>query len=213
MSFKSLARKAYHYILNKNQPIFSFDWFSPHIENWETWLAPLKNNKNLYFLEIGCFEGRATRWLLENILTHPTAKIYCIDTFLGSMEHEEDSVDMTLIKKNFHRNIKPYRNKVSVLHHSSHDALRDHHILFKSHSFDFIYIDGSHKASDVLEDAILSFRLLKKNGIMLFDDYEWQRYENPILNPKIAIDAWLACFADQYELVYQGWQLCIKKIV
>ena len=25
----------------------------------------------------------------------------------------------------------------------------------------------------MLEDAVLSFRKLKKNGIMIFDDYEW----------------------------------------
>jgi hypothetical protein len=34
--------------------------------------------------------------------------------------------------------------------------------------------DGSHRARDVLEDAVLSWPLLKVGGIMLFDDYLWQ---------------------------------------
>ena len=40
-------------------------------------------------------------------------------------------------------------------------------------SFDIIYIDGSHAVNDVLEDAVLSFRLLKPEGILIFDDYRW----------------------------------------
>ena len=36
---------------------------------------------------------------------------------------------------------------------------------------DLIYIDGSHLAKDVLSDAILSWKLLKPSGVMIFDDY------------------------------------------
>ena len=39
--------------------------------------------------------------------------------------------------------------------------------------FDIIYIDGNHEPEYVLEDAVLSFRKLKNNGIMIFDDYGW----------------------------------------
>ena len=39
--------------------------------------------------------------------------------------------------------------------------------------FDIIYIDGNHEPEYVLEDAVLSFRKLKKGGIMIFDDYGW----------------------------------------
>jgi predicted O-methyltransferase YrrM len=39
--------------------------------------------------------------------------------------------------------------------------------------FDIIYIDGNHEPEYVLEDAVLSFRKLKKDGIMIFDDYGW----------------------------------------
>jgi hypothetical protein len=53
---------------------------------------------------------------------------------------------------------------------------------------------------------------LKNGGIMIFDDYEWDLYEDQALNPRIAIDAWLRCFAGQYELIHQGYQVCVRKI-
>ena len=40
-------------------------------------------------------------------------------------------------------------------------------------TYDIIYIDGSHATSDVLEDAVLSYRLLKPGGLLIFDDYHW----------------------------------------
>ena len=52
-------------------------------------------------------------------------------------------------------------------------------------------------ASDVLSDAILSFELLKINGIIGFDDYLWKlpNTNNLLTNPKIAIDSFTNIFA------------------
>ena len=194
-----------------NQPVFTQDWFSHNIPNWEKWLYQLKGKSHLRFLEIGSYEGRATRWLLENILTQDSAKIYCIDQFLGSMEHEPK--EMPQVKKFFEYNIQPYRNKVLVFVESSQKALRNHPAIFFENFFDFIYIDGSHQACHVLEDAILSFRFLKKDGLIIFDDYEWNSYEDVKLNPKLAIDSWLACFEGQYEIIHKGWQVCLRKTI
>ena len=44
---------------------------------------------------------------------------------------------------------------------------------FQDNFFDIIYIDGNHEPEYVLEDAVLSFRKLKPNGILIFDDYGW----------------------------------------
>ena len=37
-------------------------------------------------------------------------------------------------------------------------------------SFDFIYVDASHRAPDVLLDAVLAFQLLRIGGLIIFDD-------------------------------------------
>ena len=38
-------------------------------------------------------------------------------------------------------------------------------------NFDLIYVDGSHKSDDVFFDAIESFKVLNKYGVLLFDDF------------------------------------------
>ncbi|CAG8658349.1 1483_t:CDS:2 [Dentiscutata erythropus] len=73
--------------------------------------------------------------------------------------------------------------------------------------FDFIYIDGSHVASNVLADATLAWNLLKDGGIMIFDDYEWGRYKEEYNNPKIAIDAFIKCYNPEIEIIHKGYQI------
>lgn len=68
----------------------------------------------------------------------------------------------------------------------------------KKNYFDFIYVDGSHRAPDVLCDAVLGFKLPKVGGFMAFDDYlqaerAWLPYgTDPLRCPKPAIDAYPA---------------------
>jgi len=69
-------------------PNFSVDWHSHNIPHWRRILERYRGQPKVRALEIGSFEGRSTIWLLENILTHETAHIDCIDTFKGSVEHE-----------------------------------------------------------------------------------------------------------------------------
>jgi len=38
-------------------------------------------------------------------------------------------------------------------------------------NYDIVYIDGSHVANDVLQDAVLVWQLVKVGGFMIFDDY------------------------------------------
>jgi len=38
-------------------------------------------------------------------------------------------------------------------------------------NFDLVYIDGSHMSDDVFFDAMESYKILKKGGILLFDDF------------------------------------------
>lgn len=184
---------------------FSFDWFSHHIENWETWLASLKGRPFLTFLEIGCFEGMATIWLIENILTDDTSNITVVDPFTGSMEHQ--LIDNSNLFDRFMENIG-WHNRVSVQKGTSFDFLSQN-----KDSYDFVYIDGSHIAKDVLLDGILSWKLLRQGGILIFDDYQWNHYPNePKLNPKIAIDSFLEIHDGEYILIEKKQQVCLRKL-
>ena len=192
----------------ENDYIFTVDWFSYNIQIWTHFLNGLKDKPNLRFLEIGSFQGRSTVWLLENILTSNTSTITCIDTFEGSIEHilhfQNDIKNLFDI---FSHNISKFKNKVNIIKDKSQDALKK-----INEKYDFIYVDGDHKASSVIEDAILSFPLLKKGGIMIFDDYLWFEMKKFIDNPKVAIDAFLEIYADKIIILYKNHQVIIEKI-
>lgn len=202
-------------------PNFTANWFDDHIPEWEKHLAVFKGKDYLSFLEIGSFEGRSALWTLENILTGKNCKIVCIDTFQGSAEHPDMNVDTNGIYRRFHENLKLHSDKVIVGQGVSQELLRE----MKLDTFDFIYIDGSHKASDVLEDAVLSWRLLKQGGIMCFDDYFWSHFSNryheegkevdpdaQLQEPRIAIEAFIQVFRTQYEIIGAKEQVFLKKL-
>jgi predicted O-methyltransferase YrrM len=192
----------------KTNYIFTVDWFSSNIPIWTHYLKEFKNKPNLHFLEIGSFQGKSTIWLLENILTDKTSSITCVDTFEGSIEHlmyfENHIKNLFDI---FSHNISKFKNKVNIIKDKSQTALKT-----INEQYDFIYIDGDHKASSVIEDAVLSFPLLKKGGIMIFDDYLWFQMKKHIDNPKPAIDAFLEIYADKITILYKGYQVIVEKL-
>ena len=172
---------------------FTTDWFSRNEKNFSKYLAHLEDTR-CRILEIGCFEGRATVWLLENIATHPDATIKCIDFA------EQAS---------FRQNILAARSpeKVRLEIGLSQNLLR----LYPTNTFDFVYVDGSHGTVDVLEDAVLSFRLLKRGGIMGFDDFKWKDRAFPNATPKLAINAFLSIYRRKITVLWKDYQVWIRK--
>ncbi len=183
---------------------FTQDWFSVNIPNWNLWLARFRG-KRCRFMEIGCFEGRSTVWMLEKILTHPEAQIVCIDPFIIDTDA---SIDTAGAERRFRANTKPWEDKVTLMVRRSEDVLPK----FRS-TFDFIYIDGSHLSSDVYLDGILSWPLLNPGGLMVFDDYffdmpiwkghEWKKTCHGI---EKALDA-----INGYSIIHKSHQVAVLK--
>lgn len=191
-------------------PEYRYDWFTGNIPTLTTLLERFKGAANIEALEIGCFEGRSTIWFLENILTHISSKITCIDTFEGSADHRHFKVDVSGCEEQFRANIKPFGKKVIPIKGPSNYVLKE---MGKDNDWaDFIYLDGSHLAPDVLEDAVLSWTLLKPGGIMIFDDYLWKNMPNPLDNPAPGIDAFLSVYSGKYRELLRGYQIAIQKL-
>ena len=176
-------------------PQFSHDWFSANAPIWERlfeW-AGWKADEQKLVVEIGSFEGRSTLWMLDHLVHHPDSRLHCIDTFQGSIEHAQDLKDGLF--ERFMGNVgeSPHRGKVVVHRKDSAKGLVD--LLAAGARADFVYVDGSHAAPDVLTDCVLAFRLLKLGGLMICDDYTWQMEpfgsEDVLNSPKIAIDAFV----------------------
>ncbi|MGL6283878.1 MAG: class I SAM-dependent methyltransferase, partial [Microcoleaceae cyanobacterium] len=191
---------------------YTQDWFSHNIPIWSQVLQRFVNQPDLNFLEVGSWEGRSTCWLLDQILTHPSAKITCVDTFVGSVEHQNyESGYLQSLEDRFDFNIAQtgFSDQVEKQKGSSQIVLRS----LPLNHYDFYYVDGSHLAPDVLEDIMLGWRLVKVNGIIIFDDYNLKLSEKPTENVKLAVDAFYAVFQEKIKLLYQGYQVIIEKIV
>jgi predicted O-methyltransferase YrrM len=199
------------------------NWFEVSKSVWDSLIPQLNPTR---ILEIGSYEGASICYLIEKLAMSQDIEIHCVDTWEGGVEHQEGGwvqTNMSLVEKRFHNNIKIAVNEVNhavdiVIHKELSDlALSKLIAEGKANYFDFIYIDGSHQATDVLCDALLSFRLLKNNGIIVFDDYLWQEQLpigiDPLRCPKIAIDAFTNIYSRKIKVLSAPLnQLYVKKI-
>ncbi len=196
---------------------FTSDWFSDRIETWEQHFgALLRNRPHVHALEIGSWEGRSALWLVTSLLTGEHCTLDCVDTWQGSIEHQHDAATAHSTWSRFAHNLGAHlrTGRVRAQHGTSADVLPRLVAEVRSGrrpAYDFVYVDGSHMAADVFTDAALCFLLLQTGGVLVFDDVEWQAYQDERKTPRIAVEAFLRCFAGRYELLFRGWQVAVRK--
>ena len=184
---------------------FSADWFSMHAPAWSQLLAR-HVGPSPCILEIGAYEGNSTVWLLENAFRNGAGGRLCsIDSWLGGEENDRSL--MADVEARFDHNVALARKHVARHVHFekrkglSHPLLASMVAAGNRNGFDFVYIDGSHQAPDVLGDLVLCFLLLKVGGVFACDDYLWTVHPDPLHQPKIAIDAFCAVYAQKLRMI------------
>jgi predicted O-methyltransferase YrrM len=200
-----------------NTPSFTQDWFSRSIPSWSLILNKLsERTTHLRILEVGVFEGRSTCWLLQNHCKTPESSIVAIDSFQGEIEHQ--GMELGTLRKRFEANIATVESPAQVEIREGFSLPQLAKLIAEGYQrFDFISIDASLQAPDVLGDAVLGFELLKPGGVMAFDDYIWSPMrpgtENPLLLPKAAIDAFTTLFSQKIRIIpnLPLYQLYIQK--
>lgn len=183
---------------------FTATWHNNAAENWARVFKSYAGKPDLRYLEIGVFEGRSMIWMLENVLTHESSRVTAIDVFMA--EDYEQTFDANIVASGAAERITKRKGP-------SRQELR----AMSGAQFDFIYIDGSHTAADVLADAVLSWDLLKPDGLMIFDDYGWNgRPKGGVLpmelRPRVAVDMFLTAHRSELELVHRGYQIMVRKV-
>ena len=139
------------------------------------WLTTLDLNeykdRPIHYLEIGTFYGANLLTVDKTYAQHPDSKLYCIDPWEDYADYPEYKGEHTNIYDTFIDNVEnaEIKDKLTILRGYSNVKVPT----LEDDFFDIIYIDGNHEPEYVLEDAVLSFRKLKKGGIMIFDDYGW----------------------------------------
>ena len=182
--------------------VFDQNWHGYRVPVLKVKFLPLwEGKKDLRALEIGSFEGRSTAWWLDNM---DIKEFTCVDLWEDIPKYPELKMDK--IFENFKNNVG---NRVKYIKGHSHDILMD--MITENCKFDFIYVDGSHMARDVLFDAILADRLLVPEGIMLFDDYLGGENFPEIERVKKGFDFFYSNYKSRYDMIYSEYQVCIKK--
>ena len=176
---------------------FTTDWFSRYPDYWRElfaskgWSADIPRT----IIEIGCYEGRSALWMLEHLLQHPASRLHCVDTFA-------DRENPQSYWRKFEANVlgSPHAAKVNVSASPSLAFMT--RFVASGERVDFVYVDGSHRAADVLEDLVLAFHATRPGGIIICDDYLKQsRTGDPTLNsPKLGVDAFTTLYRDRLDI-------------
>ena len=153
---------------------FSTDWFTGNIPTWNSVIARIQPAR---FLEIGSYEGRSACHVLTEAPGPDAISLHCIDPW--SLGEGQPADHVGEIEQRFDHNVAVALGRTAKtvefvkIKEFSTAALPRLLTERGPESYDFIYVDGSHTAPDVLFDAVLAFRLLKVGGVMIFDDYLW----------------------------------------
>jgi cephalosporin hydroxylase len=169
-------------------------------------------------IEVGCFEGVTTFWVANIGKIHnDNFKIYAIDPHTTSNNNE--SFDFTIIKRTFEYNLSKSPNNVIYVNKFSHEGLVD--LIYQKEKAEFIFIDGDHTSAAVLEDMVLSWRLLPIGGVMLCDDsIGWKLIDkegnSPVqLSPRMGIEMFIQAYWHKITLIHlpDSFQTAFVKIL
>ena len=82
------------------------------------------------------------------------------------------------------------------------DIFHDLRFIAAGNRADFIYVDGSHRAAEVLEDLVLAFHATRPGGIIICDDYlkVGQGGDLTLGSPKLAVDAFTTIYRDRLDI-------------
>ena len=194
---KSFKKKNQIFLKNKR---ITNDYFSMHSYNFFKYLNFLEGNFN--YLEIGTYEGNSAMFVAN---TFPKSKVYCVDNWNKTEEYGDQNFD--IVEKNFDYNTSSFNN-ILKFKNNSDDFFKKNNTLFE-----VIYIDGYHKDFQVLKDCRNAWKILKKNGLLICDDYIWNFYENIKENPCYSINKFMDEIKNENKVLeVSKSQIFIKKL-
>ncbi|TFK96835.1 nucleotide-diphospho-sugar transferase [Pterulicium gracile] len=203
------------YIFTKTQ-----DWLSAHKPAWRTYFS-LIESKTPRVLEIGSWEGRSAVFLLLELCGAPGPSMEgrnnddnrndhfdLLQTPAGIERHRKFLHNMSTTGGNY--TLVPQFSVPGLMSVIAAELASSN----EQKGVDLVYIDGSHRADDTFLDAELAWRLVKKDGIMIFDDYHWPTEpESSMFHPKRGIDGFLKLHEGEWERLSEeeSYQFVVRK--
>ena len=126
-------------------------------------------------VEIGCFAGRSTRFLMDGLdyAGKHKVKVHVIDTFEGSgMEHS--NVNLNTMYDDFMRNLGDYIDQERVIVNVNRSDNTNILNSFDDGTVFGVIVDGAHTMEAVQDDVENWWPKIKDGGIMVGDDVDWE---------------------------------------
>lgn len=131
-------------------------------------------NTNSHIVEIGSYKGRSSAFMaVEIINSKKNIKLDCVDTWLGSPEHQQSQVyeDQAIIDNRlyevFLKNMEPVNGIFKPIRKNSVEASRD----YQDRTLDLVFIDADHEYESVCADIQAWKPKIKSRGIISGHDW------------------------------------------
>lgn len=185
-NYKKLSNLLYYSDPYEEIPQNYLDNLRVDLQGWigMPWILEkyVEEKKPSLIIEVGSWKGLSASIFAKKIqeLSLDCA-VLCVDTWLGSVEHQNSEEIIEYMNAGFPEglyyqflfNMKQmnYDKIVLPFRQTGHNAAK---FLLKNKILaDMIFIDASHEEEDVTNDLIDYYRLLRDDGIIIGDDFEW----------------------------------------
>lgn len=167
-------------------------------------------------VELGSWLGRSACLMArEFIKTNRQAVICCVDTWLGSFEHQEKDILQDIMKPSFGypsiymafmkqvvcRNVQQFIIPIPLP--TSIAARKFENI---RQQIDLLYVDASHDWRDVQRDLEDWSYLIAHDGVIIGDDYDWESVRDAVQSFVSTSHLWnldILCDGRTYRLTHR----------
>ena len=143
--------------------------------DYEAWIISVLSKKSNNIFEFGVGSGKTTYLMALN--SNKDTKITCLTLGPDQVKNlEKESTDnkisfRNIINESIYQKFlfsgTDVENKINIIFENSINFDESKHL----NKFDLIFIDGGHTYSVVKNDTEKSFKMINKNGIILWHDY------------------------------------------
>ena len=187
---------------------FTHDWTQFLTQSLSN-LFPQIPSKPMKVVEVGSFEGLGTRILFDRLVSHhPDSRLYCIDPWQDVYVPGEPlkfaDIDGLFVGQfaRFLQNTTNLGPNVVPLRGTSNQVLP----MF-TERLDFAYVDGDHSPHQIYQDGNMLLPLMRKGGIILFDDYPWIHKGERCSD---GIDRWIQDNRDNVDVIFKNYQVAVR---
>lgn len=174
---------------------FSSDVMFKRLNRWGRLFRRFVPRDDIEVLDLGSGEGWTSLFFLNYL---PLARVVAVGT---TPEHADI----------FRENVQGFEDRLEILDMGGMAAVDT--LLAQKRRFHVINIDASRSRDYVLALSLLAWQVLRKGGVLVWNDYVWGEGRPSEKRPHDAINWFLDMREQDVEVLDQGNQMIVRKLV